>query len=453
MKTIKFNKFLLLALSLVVLNACVQDDDFDTPDLINANVVDFPDEQIMSISSILGSYYQEGTPVTFEFNTPRYMEGYVVSSDEGGNFYKQIVLQDAPENPTAAIVVQIDINPVFTRFEFGRKIFIKVNNLTVAEDNGVVQLGRLDGEDLNRIPSSLVNDHVFRSEEIATIVPKEVSIGQFSEALESQYIRLTNVQFRDDQIGMTFASESGDDFDGERVLESCVGSSVILSTSTFSDFKALPLPDNRGYVDGILTRDFFDDFYTIYLNSPEDINFDNPDPCPEPLLASNFNDATDNTTFNFEGWLNIAQEGSELWTEQVYQGNGYAEFTAFGTNESSNIGWLISPPMDLDAEDGEVLTFQTEHAYPDSGHDALKVYISTDFDGTAANVLNATWEELDFTSSLEVDFEEWFTWADSGAIDLSSYSGTGYIAFVYTGSDNSNLNTTIHVDNVFVVVQ
>ena len=114
---------------------------------------------------------------------------------------------------------------------------------------------------------------------------------------------------------------------------------------------------------------------------------------------------------------------------------------------------FFTPAMDLDAEDGEVLSFQTEHAYPDAGHDALKVYISTDFDGTEAGVGSATWEELDFTSSLENDFEEWFTWTESGDIDLSSYSGTGYIAFVYTGSDTSNLNTTIHVDNVFVIVQ
>jgi len=118
MKTIKFNKIILLAFSLVVFNACVQDDDFDTPDTINSTVVDFPEDQKVSIGAVLGSYYQENEPVTLEYSSPRYMEGYVVSSDEGGNFYKQLVLQDAPENPTAAIVVQIDINLLsnFTRF-------------------------------------------------------------------------------------------------------------------------------------------------------------------------------------------------------------------------------------------------------------------------------------------------------------------------------------------------
>ena len=46
MKTIKLNKILLLALSLVVFSACVQDDDFDTPNVdvvnpvINGNIID-----------------------------------------------------------------------------------------------------------------------------------------------------------------------------------------------------------------------------------------------------------------------------------------------------------------------------------------------------------------------------------------------------------------------------
>ena len=36
------------------------------------------------------------------------MEGFVVSSDENGNFEKRLVLQDAIENPTAGIQFLID---------------------------------------------------------------------------------------------------------------------------------------------------------------------------------------------------------------------------------------------------------------------------------------------------------------------------------------------------------
>jgi len=40
-----------------------------------------------------------------------------------------------------------------------------------------------------------------------------------------------------------------------------------------------------------------------------------------------------------------------------------------------------------------------------------------------------------------------------GGLDLSSYSGTAYIAFRYTGSDTSNQNMTLHVENVKVFVK
>ncbi|WAC03878.1 DUF5689 domain-containing protein [Lacinutrix neustonica] len=174
------------------------------------------------------------------------------------------------ENPTAAIVIQVDQNPMFTQYEFGRKVFVKLNGLSVGPDNGVIQLGRLDGNQISRIPATRVSEFIIRAADVETIIAKEVSISDFSDDLESQYIRLTDMQFNRNLMGLSFASETDDSFDGERLLESCeTGASVILSTSTFSDFKGLQLPANRGTIDGILTRDFFDEFYTIYINTPK----------------------------------------------------------------------------------------------------------------------------------------------------------------------------------------
>ena len=47
------------------------------------------------------------------------------------------------------------------------------------------------------------------------------------------------------------------EFDGERLLESCEdGGSVIFSTSTFADFKSFLLPQGRGSMTGILTKNY-----------------------------------------------------------------------------------------------------------------------------------------------------------------------------------------------------
>lgn len=460
MKKFNLNQIAIVLVSFVLLIGCVKDDDFSIPEGLEG-ITEYPnqDAEFNSISSVLGSYgSNNNSPFTYEEEGPgvseKYTEGYVVSSDEGGNFYKELIIQDAPENPTAAIVIQADKNPLFTQYQFGRKVFVKLNGLTVGESNGVLQLGRLDGEQIARIPSTLVVEHITRAAEIATIVAKEVSISDFSDELESQYIRLTDMQFSSDLVvgkTTTFAAESSDSFDGERQLESCAtGNSVILSTSTFSDFKSLNLPANRGSIEGVLTRDFFDDFYTIYINTPEGIDFEG-ERC-DPVFEETFSSAVDNTDLDIEGWINYAEAGSVVWTEQVYSGNGYAEYNPYNSGDNSNIGWMITPAIDLDAQEGEFLTFETEHAYPDSGHDPLDVLISTDFDGTETGIATATWTELTFDVSYIVDFGTWFNFTSSGNVDISGYSGDAYIAFRYTGSDSANQNMTLHVDNVRVSV-
>ena len=187
------------------------------------------------------------------------------------------------------------------------------------------------------------------------------------------------------------------------------------------------------------------------LNTTDDVLFN--DVRCDPVFEESFNSATDNTNLNITDWINYSEAGNELWTEQVYGGNGYAEFSAYATNDSSNIGWLISPGIDMNAQEGEVLNFQTEYAYPDSGHYPLEVFVSTDFNGQESGISNATWEPLSGVVIAHPDVtSSWFTWIDSGVVDLSSYSGTLYIAFKYTGSDTSNQNSTIHIDNVIVSV-
>jgi hypothetical protein len=288
MKKFNFNQIAVYLVSLVLLTGCVEDDNFDVPTGISG-ITEYPLDgaQFNSISAVLGNFTSgSGDAVTYEESgtgvSEKYTEVYLVSSDEGGNFFKQIVIQDSPENPTAAIVIQVDKNPMFTQYEFGRKVFVKLNGLSVGLDNGVIQLGRLEGDQINRIANTEVYDYILRADEVATIVAKEVSVSDFNDDLESQYIRLTDMQFNRNLMGQSFASEANDSFDGERLLENCAtGESVILSTSTFSDFKGLQLPMNRGSIDGILTRDFFDDFFTIYINTPEGINFDNPDRCDQ----------------------------------------------------------------------------------------------------------------------------------------------------------------------------
>ena len=55
------------------------------------------------------------------------------------------------------------------------------------------------------------------------------------------------------------------------------------------------------------------------------------------------------------------------------------------------VAWLITPEIDLNGSNNEVLTFDTKDAY--NNGDALEVFISNDFSGN--NVGSATWNKLD----------------------------------------------------------
>src|SRR5690606_1235 len=88
--------------------SCVPGDDFEVPTPAGPAEIDL--ETNASISSLLGSFYQtseEGEVYTVEEDL--IMPAYVVSSDETGNFYKELILQDAPENPTAGVAVQLNL--------------------------------------------------------------------------------------------------------------------------------------------------------------------------------------------------------------------------------------------------------------------------------------------------------------------------------------------------------
>jgi len=163
-------------------------------------------------------------------------------------------------------------------------------------------------------------------------------------------------------------------------------------------------------------------------------------------------------TFNFENWTKFAQTGSKNWFLNNYQGsdvvtNHYLEFSSFGSGDASNIGWIISPAINLDTITAtglkKRLAFQSAQHHAVSAENKFELLVSSNFDGT--NVLSATWTVLPFrlptySSATNYDF------VNSGGVDLSAYQGNIHIAFRVTGNGTSNSNLTggFQIDNINV---
>lgn len=476
-KTIKMNRVLMLALGVsFILTSCVQDDDFSIPSSLgdeeNERLTDLLSSATeVSIADLKAMYNSDpnndgdnSDAIPFEVENDIYVKGYVSSSDQTGNFFKEFFIQDSPSNPTGALKIVIEQVDSYNQFNKGRELYINLKGLFIGEErtgNGIFTIGggtEFDqyGGIVTRVNQNQIKLNLFRSEITEEITPLTVLFSEITDNHVGMFVQVDNVEFADDLNGKRYFDPI-EVFDTQRTLQVCNGftySEFPLETSSFSNFKEHLLPTGNGTIKAVVNKTFDGSTHVLALNAVEDVNMESTRcSLATTIFQETFNDATDNTNLNTVGWLNVAEEGNEVWTEQVYSGNGYAEFTAFATGNPSNIGWLISPSIDMDVYDGETLTFQTEHAYPDAGHVPLELLVSTDFDGTEGGIASATWISLDFTSSLEADYDTWFNFVDSGNIDLSSYSGTLYIAFKYTGSDTMNLNTTVHVDNVAVFGQ
>ena len=472
MKILNQNLLFIFLFGLLPLTSCVEDDDFDTPQF--EQTPPEIDGTIISLSALEGILAQnDNGPFTFE-GTNNVVEAYVISNDESGNFFRELIVQDQPENPTYGVAVQIDVNPLFTKYDFGRKIYIKLDGLSVGQREGnEARLGIVDGINIAGIPESFVEEHLIRDTLIADIIPVQKQLSDLSFSDVNTYIELTDVQFSNsyfsNNTSATYASEANDEFDGERVLESCVSPrELIFSTSTFADFKGLLLPPGSGSLKGILTRDFFGEFFTFYINSPEDVDM-NGERC-DPLVFScgnaaspatsefinvGFEDQNINSPINIPGWTNYIESGSEAWEAFVDNGANQslgisARIRPTNSGDASTISWLISPEIPVETSSKVTLEFKTSNSF--SNLSILQVLYSTGWDGTEEGITSANWGII--TDAFIVPDDQFFgDWVNSGLVDMSCFEGNGHIAFKYTGSGDENEDGAYELDDIFINVE
>lgn len=165
------------------------------------------------------------------------------------------------------------------------------------------------------------------------------------------------------------------------------------------------------------------------------------------IFAEDFEiNAVDNSIIEIDGWENIAAEGTAKWKFQYYSSNNYAEFSSYATGEATNVGWLVSPAINLDETTNERLVFQVAQSYVTNASNKLEVLISTDYQ-PGMNVNTATWSAL--SANIPGTNATYFEFQPSGTIDLSSYEGNVHLAFKVTGSGtNTQLDGSYQIDNV-----
>ncbi len=275
----RLNLFLNALLLMMVAVGC--NDEFDTPPM----VVPHAEHQAnMTIAEFKAKYWQDGRNFIDTCKEDTYIHGWVTSSDEEGNIYKYLYIQDE----TAGIGISIDANSIYNTYRVGQEIVICMKDFWIGKYNGQYLIGKPEWYaaqsvwEAGRMTLDQFNEHVELNglPNVEKISPVELNIADVighsdSETqlkYQGQFVIIRNVEW-EAADGETPYSESGSST--VRTIKDEQGNTLNVNNSNYANFRAEPLPLGKGDVQGILYMTG-DSNWALYLRDTNDcIGFSN----------------------------------------------------------------------------------------------------------------------------------------------------------------------------------
>lgn len=457
MNTINKIKFFILAVAgMVTLNSCVQDDEFALPPIVCNDTWD----SNLTIAELF-TMVDTSTEDILSFETDQIIEGYVVSSDSTGNFFKTVSIQDHPTTPTRALQVEMDKTNLFNNFPLGSKIQVNLKGLNVGYDRGALKVGQtyVDGGGstrVGRMDEYKIEMHVAKTceprAELTPVVYNSIGdaiSGANANGRINTLITINNVQFA--ETGVTYANAPQQQTIDLTLVGSTAetngGSTIVLRTSGYADFAATVVPEGSGSITAVLSK--YNSTWQLYIRDTNDVKFDQPrfgDGGGEPgsdsfaCLNENFTAySVNNETFaNYE---NLAVQGTRKWRVREFSANKYIEVSAFQTTGTIFSYFVV--PVNFDAADS--FSFKTKDGH--NNGNALKIYYSTNYE-LGGNINNATLVDITSSFTLATGTTSGYAanFTDSGSYNLAALNGQGVIIFAYEGGNG--VTTTFQIDDI-----
>ena len=244
----RFNYYLSLMLLLVFTAAC--NDEFDQPPMVipvaehTAN---------MTIAEFKAKHWQDDRNYIDTVFDDEIIHGWVTSSDEEGNIYKQLYISDG----TAGITISIDQGSIYTKYRIGQEVVIPMKGHYIGKFNGTYCVGipyfyeAQSVWESNRMPMEMwdsmaeINGLPDISKVDTTVIDlSEIASADAATQLKymSRLVRINGVSF---SAGGQVFSEADNSTDREIVDDN--GRSLPVSNSNYASFRADILP--KGIVD------------------------------------------------------------------------------------------------------------------------------------------------------------------------------------------------------------
>jgi hypothetical protein len=465
MKTTILKSVFLLALFAGLFISCINDDDYETPQLGCTETTLVKTKEVSQIPA---------TSTVTKYTANDVIEAYVTSSDKGGNFFKSISFQTKPTDGSNPIgfSVPVDVTSTFINFEPGRKVLIKMQNLYTDVSNGGKRFGGIFVSTSNNPAVGRLTPAEYRTvlNKSCTVIPeaqlaRTLTVAQLkNDENINTLVELDGVQFSDAAIQTTYYT-SASDLGGatNHLLTDATGNTIIFRTSSFANFAAKPVGQGFGKVKGVLTK--FGSDYQFVARDESDINLTEPrieiDFAPPVVgnglsflcsLNEDFESYTagSNTTGqnNFPKYINDAATGTAYWRCRSIgtPANKYIQMTSFSTSQSVKTYFIV--PVDLTC--ANTFSFQTRTSFNNGA--VLKVYYSTNYTA-GTKVSNATLVDITSSFAISTSNSNSGPFTPSGIWNIPAVlTGNGHILFEYTGSAISSpaLTTNMDIDNIVI---
>ena len=269
--------------------SCTQERDFDIPknlgteenEMLNDLLEQLDSGELTKISFTQLRQLYNGRQAT-QIDGKLAISGVVVSSDESGNFYKEIYIQDHPINPAEGIKVMIDRRELHNKYNIGREVYLNISGLFIGEANrgdGVIAIGGgQDNDELVAMSEQQSIERVLRTKNNFEIGEKTIALTELMETHIGLFVTLKSVHFLSEEQGQPLVAAK-DWYDTQREITQCVENtktSFLLETSRFADFSDMPIPNGAIRVRGIITKTYNGSDLVLSLNAYEDITPDDP---------------------------------------------------------------------------------------------------------------------------------------------------------------------------------
>lgn len=180
------------------------------------------------------------------------VSGRIVSSDQRGNYFKSIVVEDS----TGGIEVMVDMERLFTRFFYGDCMRIVCCGLWLGEYGGLLQLGAAPagGYEVSRIPHDRITRHLSSQGDGRAPRPQPTTAGGAGSCGLNTFVSLRGVRFAEAEEGLSWcdAAEGGYRSTVRHLVDSR-GDTLQVYTLGSALFAGQPLPRGELYAEGILS--------------------------------------------------------------------------------------------------------------------------------------------------------------------------------------------------------